>query len=261
MKSGILRIQVTAVVILLQLAFVSYVYGNSLQKKKAEVMQQMQSAVEVSNESQPKRAYLTFDDGPSLNTGELLDVLKENGVKATFFVIGKTDACSKQYYKRIVEEGHTLGMHAYRHDYDKIYASKEAWIKDLEELHQLLLDITGVDVKYYRFPGGSSNSVSKVPVKELISYLNQHDIRYYDWNALNEDAVTYGVSPAELNKKIVKDTANLNTAMILMHDLNTSHNTIEALPDLIRQLKEQGFELLPIDENTPLIQHVRVEKE
>ena len=118
-----------------------------------------------------KRAYLTFDDGPSDQTGEILDILKEHNVKATFFVIGRNERYYPMY-KRIVEEGHTLAIHSYSHEYSTIYASYDNFVNDVEELRKLLYDVTGVDCRYYRFPGGSSNRVTQVPVNDLIDYLD-----------------------------------------------------------------------------------------
>ncbi len=245
-----------AVVVMIQMLVLQFFYWENLSGRKAILDDQTQIVMKEGG-TVKKRAYLTFDDGPSLNTGELLRVLKENHVKATFFVLGKEDKCSKRYYRRIVKDGHTLGIHAYNHDYDHLYQSEEAFQEDFKRIHQLLLRVTGVDVKYYRFPGGSSNTVSKVPIRRLIRFLHKNGVEYYDWNALNEDAVTVGLTPGQLNQNIMKDAEHLDTAIILMHDLNNSHNTIEALPELIRTLREQGFELLPIDEDTPLIQHVK----
>ena len=107
-----------------------------------------------------KRIYLTFDDGPSRNTDKILDILKEYDVKATFFVVGKTDEESVRAYQRIVAEGHTLAMHSYSHKYSEIYASKESFEQDLRQLQEYLYQITGVWPRFYRFPGGSSNTVS-----------------------------------------------------------------------------------------------------
>ena len=126
-----------------------------------------------------KRAYLTFDDGPSDQTGEILDILKEHNVKATFFVIGRNERYYPMY-KRIVEEGHTLAIHSYSHEYSTIYASYDNFVNDVEELRKLLYDVTGVDCRYYRFPGGSSNRVTQVPVNDLIDYLDSAGLTYFD---------------------------------------------------------------------------------
>lgn len=205
-----------------------------------------------------KRVYLTFDDGPSENTDDILDILADNDVKATFFVCYTSDEELWPMYNRIVEEGHTLGMHSYSHVYDKVYASKASFIDDVSSLHDFLLEQTGVDSKYYRFPGGSSNTVSSVDIQELIKYLYSQDIEYYDWNAMSGDAVTESVSPYELNMNVltyVRD--NENDSMVLMHDLTAIPETVQGLDSLIKQLKSEGYEFCAIESNTTPVQHVK----
>lgn len=205
-----------------------------------------------------KKVYLTFDDGPSTYTGELLDVLAEYHVKATFFVVYNESEEVRQYYQQIVEEGHTIAMHSYSHVYDQVYASEESFEEDVEKIHDFIYDETGVDCRYYRFPGGSSNQVSRVDVQSLIAYLNDEGITYYDWNSLSGDAVDSSLTPSELNANILGYVhANAGDSVVLMHDLQNNHATIEALPDLIRTLQEEGYELCPIDEDTVPVQHVR----
>lgn len=202
-----------------------------------------------------KRVYLTFDDGPSIYTGQILDVLAANNVKATFFVIGR-DKEYYDYYRRIVDEGHTIGMHSYSHVYQDVYASVESFGNEIEQLNQLIYDVTGVKSSIFRFPGGSSNNVAPLPIQDYIAYLNEHDINYYDWNALNGDAVTSGLTPEQLVSNIMNDVENNRDSIVLMHDLQTTHTTVESLQLLIDTLKSEGYEMLPISEETPLIQHV-----
>lgn len=204
---------------------------------------------------QTKRVYLTFDDGPSIYTGQILDILAANGVKATFFVIGK-DETYYEYYKRIVDEGHTIGMHSYSHVYQDFYKSEKAFGDELEKLNDLIYEVTGTKSTIFRFPGGSSNSVAPLPIQNYIAYLNEHNINYYDWNALSGDAVTTGLAPDQLVNNIMHDVEKNQDSVVLMHDLQTTHNTVESLQLLIDTLKSEGYEILPIDENTPLIQHV-----
>ncbi len=220
-----------------------------------EVIETIEETGGKTSKKKNKRVYLTFDDGPSVYTGQILDILKANDVKATFFVIGK-DEEYYDYYKRIVNEGHTLGMHSYTHDYQKLYASTESFGSEIEELQKLLLDVTGVKSNIFRFPGGSSNSVSQLSIDNYIAYLNEHGINYYDWNALSGDAVDSSLSPEQLVDNIMKDVRNNKDSVVLMHDLQTVHATVESLQMLIDTLKSEGYEILPIDENTPLIQHV-----
>ncbi len=204
-----------------------------------------------------KKVYLTFDDGPSEYTDEILDILKEENVKATFFVVAR-DESYYDAYRRIVAEGHTLAMHSYTHVYSSVYASLDSFKEDVDSLHDLLYDVTGVDVKYYRFPGGSSNTVSKVDIQSCIQYLDEQGYTYFDWNSLNGDAVTENLTPDELNANVMKYVrGNTGDSIVLMHDLSTKHATVEALEDLIHTLKEEGYELCPIDENTTPVHHVK----
>lgn len=207
-----------------------------------------------------KRVYLTFDDGPSKYTEEILQILKEENVKATFFVIGREGEVFANRYRAIVEQGHTLAMHAYEHDYKKIYASLDAFSKDLKKLQIYLEQTTGVKPMIYRFPGGSSNKNMKVSVVELIQYLNEQGITYYDWNSLSEDAIDKKISPEKLNQNILKDLKSQNTSIVLMHDLGDRHGTVEALKPLIRELKQMNCDILPITEKTQTIQHVKIQK-
>lgn len=204
-----------------------------------------------------KRVYLTFDDGPSKNTEKVLDILKKHKVKATFFVIGKEDDYSKKMYKRIVEEGHTLGMHSYSHDYKQIYKSKEAFFKDYDKIHKLLKRVTGEDVKYYRFPGGTSNTLSDVPMKTLIKGMNKRKVEYFDWNVMNGDASGKNLTKKQMLQNVLKDVEIHNTSVVLMHDGAGKDKTVEMLPDLLKALKKMKTSVLPIDEDTPLVQHVK----
>ena len=206
------------------------------------------------NEAETKRAYLTFDDGPSGNTGEILDILDANDVKATFFVVGRGEEYYDTYMD-IVGRGHTLALHSYTHDYDKIYASLDDFAEDIEELRNLLYDVTGVNCVYYRFPGGSSNTVSKVDMDTLIDYVESQGLIYYDWNALNNDAVCGSYTPEQLVDNIMKDAVCHDDVVILMHDLDARHCTVESLQMLIDKLRAEGFTILPIDENAPLVRH------
>lgn len=206
-----------------------------------------------------KRVYLTFDDGPSIYTGQILDILAANDVKATFFVIGR-DSQYFEYYKRIVDEGHTLAMHSYSHEYKKIYSSVEAFSEDLQKLQDLLYQVTGIECKLYRFPGGSSNTITD-SIQPFISYLQEQGITYFDWNALNGDAVSEELPPDKLINNIMKNVRRNKTSVVLMHDLQSRYTTVESLQSLIDTLKEEGYTILPIDEDTPLVQHVKPEGE
>lgn len=215
----------------------------------------IESDAVAEEKEETKRVYLTFDDGPSNYTGQILDILAENNVKATFFVIGR-DKEYYDYYKRIVKEGHTIGLHSYSHDYQDFYKSVDSFGGELTKLNDLIYDVTGTKSNIFRFPGGSSNSVAPLPIENYIAYLNENNINYYDWNSLSGDAVTSGLSPQQLVDNIMNDVSKNKDSIVLMHDLQTTHTTVESLQLLIDTLKRGGYEILPIDVNTPLIQHV-----
>lgn len=216
---------------------------------------------EQTDQAWKKMIYLTFDDGPSSNTNRILDILKEYDVKATFFVVGKTDDESVKAYQRIVAEGHTLAMHSYSHKYAEVYASKESFIQDLDELQEYLYQVTGVWSRFYRFPGGSSNTVSKVDMQELIRYLDENNITYFDWNVASGDAVNDVLSTETITKNCVSGIEGWHNSMILMHDASEKNTTVEALPQIIEQIRDSGDAVfLPITDETIPVQHVTVDK-
>ena len=207
--------------------------------------------------SSGKKVYLTFDDGPSSNTDQILDILKDYDVKATFFVVGNTDERSVKAYQRIVEEGHTLAMHSYSHKYDEIYESKEAFARDLNSLQEYLYETTGVWPRIYRFPGGSSNTVSKVDMQELIEYLTDIGITYFDWNVASGDAVSRTLPAETIVNNCLSGIEKQKESVILMHDASNKGTTIEALPQIIEAIQEQGdAELLPNTDETEPVQHI-----
>lgn len=207
-------------------------------------------------EGQTQKVYLTFDDGPSENTAKILDILKEKNIKATFFVIGKEDEESKALYQRIIAEGHTLGMHSFTHKYSVIYDSLDSFEEDVNHLQSYLAEITGVEPSIMRFPGGSSNQVSNIDMTEFIRYLNQEGITYYDWNVASGDATSQAYTADELVQNVIMDVEKYDTSIVLMHDAATKGTTVDALGPMIDKLEAMGVELLPIDENTKLIQHI-----
>lgn len=209
-----------------------------------------------------RKVYLTFDDGPSSNTEAILEILDRYGIKATFFVVGKTDEHSQEMYRRIVEEGHTLGMHSYSHRYGEIYASTEAFTEDLEKIRSYLYDMTGVTSYFYRFPGGSSNALSSTDVQEMIDVLGEREIIYFDWNVVNGDAGSVKLSAAQLADNVTNNMERYRTAIVLMHDAAGKATTVEALPVIIeRILQMENTVILPITEDTARIQQVKADEE
>lgn len=220
-------------------------------------VQQMTESEGADENVYQKQIYLTFDDGPSSNTDRILDILKEYDVKATFFVVGKTDEQSVKAYQRIIEEGHTLAMHSYSHKYNEIYESRESFIADLEQLQEYLYQVTGVWSRFYRFPGGSSNTVSKTDMQELIAYLSETGITYFDWNIASGDAVSGQLDADSIVKNCMDGIEGHNECMILMHDASDKNTTVEALPEIISQIQDRGDAVfLPVTDETVPVQHI-----
>lgn len=224
-----------------------------------EIYSITEKAGQQENLAQPEdihKVYLTFDDGPSANTAQILDILKKNGLKASFFVVGKKGSEYEELYKRIVDEGHTLAMHSYSHKYSMLYSSLESFDNDFSEIQNYLYEVTGKECLFYRFPGGSSNHVSNVGMKEFIKYLNERGITYFDWNVSSGDATSQAYTPAELVENVMSDVAKYKTSVVLMHDSETKGSTVKALEPLIQDLQSMNAEILPIGEDTTVIQHI-----
>jgi len=204
------------------------------------------------------KVYITFDDGPSSNTEEILDILDDYNIKATFFVCGKDLEQYADDYKRIVEDGHTIGMHSYSHNFGDIYSSEEAFASDFTQIHDLILNTTGVDSHLYRFPGGSSNGLSSMSMSVFINYLNQQNVTYFDWNVVSGDATSTAFTEEQLIDNVMTDVVKYKTSVVLLHDASNKNATVEALPGLIEALQEEGAMILPITDETTVIHHVDV---
>lgn len=220
---------------------------------KAQEKQNVSEAAVRADET--KKVYLTFDDGPSKQTEKVLDILEKKNVKATFFVIGREDEFSKGIYKRIVKEGHTLGMHSYSHIYKKIYGSLDGFQKDFFKLSDYLYEVTGQRSVYYRFPGGSSNSVKQFPVADYTAFLQEQGVAYMDWNVIAANGTTDHVSEEEMVKSVMDGVARYSTSVVLMYDSADKKMTAESLEAIIDNLQAEGYELLPIDADTVPVHH------
>lgn len=204
--------------------------------------------------------YLTFDDGPGAYTNQILDILKKYDIKATFFVTngGSDDDILREY-----NEGHTVGLHTATHNYD-IYKSVDTYFEDLNKVQDRVTRITGTRAKYIRFPGGSSNTISRSRCKGIMTVLTgkvkEEGYRYYDWNSLVEDAgACASRKVTDKNAcvlKYFKDTISYNKInVVLLHDIKSY--TANSLENMILYAKNQGYIFKAIDDNTPEIhQHI-----
>jgi peptidoglycan-N-acetylglucosamine deacetylase len=222
--------------------------NNSLQNENADLKKKLDAAKTstqaATNVVADKTAYLTFDDGPSDNTIKILDILKENNIKATFFVNGHPEC--KQIYERIVNEGHTLANHTYSHDYAALYKTIDGFNKDKQKLDDFLFSITGIRPQILRFPGGSNNHVSYSYggvdfMDKLTKYEKQNGVKYFDWNVDSTDASVLTQGKDKIINEVLSGAKNKKQAIILMHDSKPKTTTAEALPEIIKGLKSQGF--------------------
>ncbi len=198
--------------------------------------------------------YLTFDDGPNSGTTDvILDILKKENVKATFFVTNKgPDSLIKREY----DEGHTVALHTASHNYAKVYASVDAYFKDLALVHDRVLRITGYDAHIIRFPGGSSNTVSRSYQKGIMTTLTKEvknrGYHYFDWNVDSNDAGGT-TSATGVYNNVIKHLSRQRANVVLMHDIKTQ--TRDALEKIIKYGKENGYTFAPLTMSTPEVHH------
>ncbi|MBP3502215.1 MAG: polysaccharide deacetylase family protein [Clostridia bacterium] len=200
--------------------------------------------------------YLTFDDGPSNTiTPKILDILKEKGVNATFFIINYNDS-TEQIVKRAVNEGNVIGIHGYSHDYSKIYTSVDACYDNIIKLQQKIYNSTGITTKVLRFPGGSSNTVSKKYCKGVMTGISQkvlkEGFKYYDWNVMSGDSGDVKTKEAVYNN-VTKGIKPGRNNIVLMHDFSGNNKTLEALPGIIDYGLSNGYRFDVITTDTEMV--------
>lgn len=237
-------------------------YISQLEYEKAELMEEQEQKTPAKEETTydtGKIAYLTFDDGPTDLTPQILDVLAKYNVKATFFIKGVMIKYHPDVLKRTAEEGHTLGSHTVTHKYEDIYTSTEKLKAEISENNRRILEQTGVIVTAFRFPGGSSNSMfstySDEPLNDWLTMIHDMGMEYYDWNVSSLDASGTYKTPDEIYNAVISGCEGKNQVMILMHDVNANTSTLEALPRIIEKLQEMGYSIQPITSSTKPIQH------
>lgn len=228
--------------------------SNSALQKQNDDLKNKQSS---SNSILDKTAYLTFDDGPSDNTIKILDILKENNIKATFFVNGHPER--KEIYQRIINEKHTIGNHTYSHDYAALYKTIDGFDKDKQKLDDLLTQITGKKPVILRFPGGSNNHVSfsyggSDFMDKLTKHIKQSGIKYFDWNVDSTDASVTTQDKDKIIAEVLKGSKNKKQAIILMHDSSPKTTTVLALPSIISGLKAQGYKFSTLSAEVTAVQ-------
>lgn len=191
----------------------------------------------------PKTMYLTFDDGPSAEcTDMVLNILREKNVKATFFLIGEYVEKYPEVAKRIVDEGHAIGIHCYVHDYDVIYESVDSYLEDFNKACDVIYEATGVETKLFRFPGGSVNAYNKKVCNDIIEEMTNRGYIYYDWNASLGDAAAKETNSAQLITNARESAMERKKVILLAHD--RAYNTALCLDRLIDEFPEYKMEVL-----------------
>ena len=190
-------------------------------------------------ENSENTVYLTFDDGPSVLTENLLYYLRQENVKATFFVVPERTEYCYSLLREISNAGHTIGIHSASHDYEKIYASVDAFLEDFNEAYEIVLEATGKAPDIYRFPGGSVNDYNEKTRDDIIAEMDRRGFTYFDWNVDSNDWQGYGWTTLYTN--VLKDAEEFSSPVILFHNTGDRDNTVLVIEDIIKALKNKGY--------------------
>jgi len=219
-----------------------------IEKRKQEripkLTEEGKKNIETIYRSESKRVFLTFDDGPSTVTPIILDALKQENVKATFFVLGSNVKRMPEMVKRMYEEGHYIANHGYTHVYSSIYALPQAVLDEFNQCNDAVKNAIGVpeyNSHLFRFPGGLVGGKYASIKNEAKELLLQNDVLHVDWNALTGDAETKEPTIEYEMGKIQETVNGKSSVVILMHDAQAKKTTAEALPQIISWLKENGY--------------------
>lgn len=198
--------------------------------------------------------YLTFDDGPSYLTKEILDILDEEDIKATFFVTS-----GGEYVRRAYNSGHTIALHTSSHKYSYVYSSEENYFNDLNTVSDSVYNSIGIRCKFIRFPGGSSNTISRNYNNGIMSRLVNAVVNkgyvYFDWNVDSNDAGGDGNNSNKIYNNVINGLSHNKTNIVLMHDSASHRGTVNALRDIIRYGKDNGYSFKAITSDTPTVRH------
>lgn len=200
------------------------------------------------NAYEKKSVYLTFDDGPAGKvTSNILDILKKESVKGTFFLIGDQINGQEDLVKRMFDEGHSLGLHSMSHKRNRLYSSNETFLKEMLDVQDLINSIVGFKPTIIRFPFGCNNNYYKIS-QSMVDLLHKNNLKIYDWNTDSGDGANPNSNP---NVFIKNSKSSKDNVVLLMHCAYMSKNSVKALPEIIKYYKENNYEFKVIDENTP----------
>ena len=204
------------------------------------------------------KIYLTFDDGPSDLTSNILDILDSEGVKATFFVTQNVNSYPS-ILKRAYNSGNVIALHTYSHNYSSVYSSINSYFSDLNKISDAVYDIIGVRSKYIRFPGGSSNTISRKYCVGIMSSLSREVVNqgynYFDWNVDSNDAGSDVNNSNAIYNNVISNLSHNKINMVLMHDSGGHKATVDSLRNIIRYGKNNGYSFGVIDNSTGNVRH------
>ncbi len=226
--------------------------GKTYSKERKIIVYEVNESPNVTSNFD-KVVYLTFDDGPGQYTEKLLNILDKYHIKVTFFVTNQF----KNYVpliEREYESGHTVAVHSLTHKWS-IYKSVETYVKDFNDMNDIIYKYTGTRSEIFRFPGGSSNTVSRNyatgVVKAIRSKMTEYGYVYFDWNVDSNDAA--GANKTQIYNNVIKGIKNRKSSVVLMHDIKA--NTISVIEDIINYGLANGYTFLPLTKNAPTVHH------
>lgn len=191
-------------------------------------------------------AYLTFDSSLGSNTGRILDILREYNVKATFFVSGEVDPDRAAQLKRIVEEGHTVGLGSYSGSYQEIYRSVPDYLEDFRLIYDAVYENTGVKAEIFRFPGGSINAYNSGIYRELIAEMLRRRFVFFDWNISGQDTSIITQTGEQIRDNVVERMTGKDRGIVFLQDGVGKEAVVDALPGIIETLRERGYQFQPL---------------
>lgn len=188
----------------------------------------------------PNTVYLTFDDGPTAYTDQILDILAYYDVQATFFVVGTQVLKYPETVQRMVDEGHAIGLHSNSHKYENVYGSVDSFLNEYESCLKAVQSVTDYPVTTVRFPGGTNTSFTNGFAPQLVEEMTSRGFAIFDWNVDSEDAVDNNITSEEITENVVSGCEGKTNPIILMHD--TSQETVDSLDETIEMLENMGFQ-------------------
>jgi len=207
------------------------------------------AAADKANRALNKVVYLTFDDGPSASVTPLvLDILKENNAKATFFILGRAAQAQPTLLRRIRDEGHAIGNHSYSHVYKKLYSNVQVFMDEIHQTDNLFEELLGMRSKMVRAPGGTAGHFKPV----YFDRLHAEGFKIYQWTIDSGDSKSLRVKAETIVATVERELKKFNEAIILFHDSDTKKETARALPEIIAYLRQEGYDIRPLTPETKI---------